>query len=387
MQINSSFILPANIMAQETLAAPNIIRQQLEKNKPVIQDLIKHLQKNKPLAAMTIARGSSDHGATFAKYLIETQMGIITSSSAPSVNSIYKSNLQLKNILVIGISQSGQSPDICQVMEHSKKQGAITVALVNEVSSPLAEVAQFVIPLHAGAEKAVAATKSFMATLSALLHIVASYTNNNILLNALEQVPQQLEQTAQLYNTSSNSNNPNKAATPWHQAIPSLIEANNMFVLARGTSFPIAQEVALKFKETCCIQAEPFSSAEVLHGPFALVKPNFNTLMFAQKDQTLLTNLDLIKKISQLSANTLLAAPINCFPNITGSNQLQPEDIAHIQKLSGASVYLPLPNSINPLTDPLMMIYAFYQMVNCLAVMRGFNPDQPENLKKVTQTN
>ena len=362
--------LPQNLMAQETLAAPKLIETQLVKNQPIIEQLVKYLKKHPPIAAMTIARGSSDHSATFAKYLIETQIGIITSSSAPSVNSIYKRNLQLKNVLVIGISQSGKSPDICKVMEHAKQQGAITVALVNEVKSPLADIAEFVIPLHAGPEKAVAATKSFMCTLSALLHIIASYTNNQKLLLALQQLPQQL---TQITNTN------------WQPAVQDLMQTNNMFVIARGTSYPIAQEVALKFKETCCIQAEPFSSAEVLHGPFALIKPNFHSLMFAQKDATLTTNLELIKKMSNLKAQTLLAAPKNCFNIDTNINNEQ-EVIEQIKKISGASIYLPLPDSIDPLTDALMMIQAFYQMVNTLAVARGFDPDQPENLNKVTQT-
>lgn len=344
-----------NLMGQETNQTPGLIKNQLIKNKNIIEKCVDHIKQKKPLAAMTIARGSSDHAASFAKYLIETQLGLITSSSAPSVNTVYNSDLNLNNMLVIGISQSGKSPDICHVMTQARKQGAITIAIVNETNSPLADAAEFVIPLHAGPEKAVAATKSYMCTLSALLQFIAIYKNDNNLLSALDKLPSQLEKTLK---------------SDWSDAITQLKDAKNMFVIARGTAYPIAQEAALKLKETSCIQAEPFSSAEVLHGPFALIKPNFPALIFIQNDQTKDENIKLAEKITSLGANTLIVYPNNI----------------SIPNKNIAKTHLILPESINSLTDSIVMIIAFYKMANSLAISRGFDPDSPENLKKVTET-
>ncbi len=346
---------PNNLMGQETNQTPGLIKDQLKKNQKIIEHITNHIKQKKPLAAMTIARGSSDHAASFAKYLIETQLGLITSSSAPSINTVYNSKLNLNNMLVIGISQSGKSPDICHVMAEAKKQGAVTIAIVNETNSPLADAAEFVIPLHAGPEKAVAATKSYMCTLSALLQFIAIYKNDNNLLSALDILPTQLEQTLK---------------SDWSGAISELKDSTNMFVIARGTAYPIAQEAALKLKETSCIQAEPFSSAEVLHGPFALIKPNFPALIFIQNDQTKDENIKLAEKITSLGANTIIVYP----ENIKISNK------------NIAKTHLILPKSINPLTDSIMIIIAFYKMANTLAISRGFDPDSPENLKKVTET-
>ena len=343
------------LMSQETYQTPNLIKNQLKKNKDIITKCVEQIKIRKPQNAMTIARGSSDHAANFAKYLIETNIGLVTASSAPSVNTVYNSNLNLKNTLVIGISQSGKSPDICYVMNEAKKQGAITIAIVNQVDSPLAEAAEFVIPLHAGPEKAVAATKSYMCTLSALLQFIAIYKQDQKLISALDKLPSQLEE-ALTYD--------------WSEAVSELKNATNMFVIARGIAFPIAQEAALKFKETSCIQAEPFSSAEVLHGPFALVKPNFPILQFIQSDQTQAENIKLAEKITSLGANTLIAYPENI----------------HIADQNIAKTNLKLPKSIHPLTDTLMIIISFYKMANNLALSRGFDPDSPDNLKKVTET-
>ena len=349
-----------NHMLQETHEAHICIQKQLKINASLIESITKHLKTKNITTAITIARGSSDHAANFAKYLLETQLGIITASSAPSVNTVYKSKINMKNMLVIGISQSGQSPDICQVMQYAKDQGAITIAIVNNASSNLARAAEFVIPIHAGEEKAVAATKSFMCTLSALLQLVGIYNSDKKLLDALNKLPEQLNMFLQ-----------SKKYPQWNDAVASLKNAKNMFVIARGTSYPIAQESALKFKETACIQAEPFSSAEVLHGPFALVRPNFYILQYAQDDITLKSNLELAQKMTKLGAHTLL---------------VYPENIKIENKSNIAQILLPIPSSLHPLTDAVMIIQAFYQMANKLAISLGFDPDNPENLKKVTET-
>jgi glucosamine--fructose-6-phosphate aminotransferase (isomerizing) len=280
---------------------------------------------------------------------------MITATAAPSTVTLYKSKLQLKDSLVIGISQSGKSPDICEVMQMAKDNHAITVAIVNVVDSPLAKIADFVLPLHVGEEKAVAATKSYIGSLAALIQLTAIISNDQSLIKAMPALPDALY---------------NAARQDWSAAFDLLKPATDALVLARGYGFPIAQEAALKLKETMSMHAEAFSAAEVLHGPFAVIKKDFPALMFAQNDVSLSGMLELSKKIMQIGGHTLLAAPENCID----------------KSASYASHILPLPKSVHPICDPLMCIQAFYPMAAQLAVARGKNPDAPDNLKKVTET-
>ncbi len=340
-------------METEARQAPSLIAEQLQENAPIIQALVKHLKLIKPQFVMTIARGSSDHAATFAKYLFETKLGLVTASAAPSVASIYHSQLQLKNALVIGISQSGKSEDICTIMQTSRQAGAITVALVNDTDSPLAKIAEYVLPLHAGPETAVAATKSYLTSLTALTQLVAYYAHDEILLSALEKLPTQLEQALE---------------SDWSLLNSTYATASNTFVIGRGYSFPIAQECALKFKETSGLQAEAFSSAEVLHGPFALIKPDYPVLLFAQSDPTLKGLLNVANRIHELGGDILLAAPKDLIPTELLNYSLN------------------LPTSLHPICDPIVSVQAFYLAVAKLAKQRGYNPDAPKNLQKVTVT-
>jgi len=344
-------------MEREALTAPQVLVRQFAENRYVLQDLCARLQCYPPIFAMTIARGSSDHAATFAKYLLETQLGLVTASAAPSAVTLYDANLQLKNSLVIGLSQSGQSPDIAEMFIAARRAGAITVAIVNQTESPLAKAAEYVIPLWAGPELAVAATKSYIATLGVLVQLVAFLKQDPTLLDALIRLPESLHMAAQM---------------DWSAAGLVYQERNNTLVVARGYGFPIAQEAALKFKETARIHAEAFSGAELLHGPFALVQQAFPLLMFAQQDVSLPGMLDLAKQVRQLGANVLLAVPSQA--------------VSKSELDDAASVVLPLPKALHPICDPLMMIQAFYVMMSRLAIARGFNPDAPENLSKVTKT-
>ena len=304
---------------------------------------------------MTVARGSSDHAATFAKYLFETQLGLAAASAAPSVVTLYKSRLKLKNSLVVALSQSGESPDICEVLAMARQQGAITVALVNQPQSKLATIAEYVIPLWAGEEKSVAATKSYIATLAALLQGVAILTNNQSLLDNLALLPSLLESSCQM---------------DWTPALHVLRRHQDLLVIGRGYGFPIAQEAALKCKETAALHAEAFSSAEVQHGPLALVHSQFPVFLFCQNDATISDIATLIQKIHHLHGEVLLALPENL----------------RSAALDGNATLLPLPPSRHGLMDPLVAIQAFYLMIAELAVLRGYNPDQPANLQKITRT-
>ncbi|MES2218034.1 MAG: SIS domain-containing protein [Pseudomonadota bacterium] len=344
-------------MEQEALSAPAVLTKQFAENFYVLQDICNRLQCYPPLFAMTVARGSSDHAATFAKYLFETQLGLATASAAPSVETLYGAKLQLKNSLVVALSQSGQSPDIAEMLQAARTAGAVTVALVNETGSPLAHAAEYVIPLYATPEIAVAATKSYLAMLGALVQFIALMTQQQALMTALAELPKQLEKAARM---------------DWTSAVTAYQKQQSTFVVARGYGLPIAQEAALKFKETTRIHAEAFSSAEVLHGPFALVQKDFPLMLFGQQDVALPGILDLGKRLKQLSDNVFLAVPAH-----GRNNSLLQE---------AATVVLPMPASLHPICDPLLVIQAFYRMVAQLAIARGLNPDAPVNLTKVTKT-
>lgn len=345
------------LMEEEALSAPRIIAEQFSQNKNLFQTLAKKLRENPPPFAMTIARGSSDHAATFAKYILETQANIVTASASPSVCTLYEANLNLKNALVIAISQSGQSPDIIETLLYAKKSGAVTVALVNKTDSPLAEIAEFVIPLHAGLEISVAATKSYLATLSAILQFTAIFTDDSELLSVLPQLPERLEQA-----TTMN----------WLAALEEFKNQNNAFMVARGYGFSCAQEAALKLKETAKVHAEAFSSAELLHGPMALIKKTLPIFLFAQHDATLGSVLEVGLKIKSLGGKVLLALPEK--PKL----KLIAEEVS--------TLLLPMPSSLHPMCDPLLIIQAFYLWVAKLSVLKGLDPDKPDNITKVTQT-
>jgi glutamine---fructose-6-phosphate transaminase (isomerizing) len=343
------------IMEREALSAPTKIAAQLKQNKKVWADISKELHRSNPAYAMTIARGSSDHAATFAKYLFEVELGLVTSSAAPSVQTVYKKSLASKSGMVMGISQSGASPDLYETQQGATDNGACTIALVNQENSLLAKSSKYVVPLHAGVENAVAATKSYLATLVALVQFVAIHKNDRLLLSALERLPETLEKCANLN---------------WDSCLESLLSAESAYVIGRGFGYPVAQEAALKLKETSSIHAEPFSSAEVLHGPFALIKEMFPVLIFAQNDASLGGVIDMTSRMTAMGAKTIFASP---------KSKVSPTSLL-------CSSRLEMPDSIHPILDPILIIQSFYYMAAKLAVKRGLNPDKPKNLKKVTET-
>lgn len=339
-------------MEQEAKQTPDCVASAFDANHDLFVEIAKRFHKTPPPFAQTIARGSSDHAASFAKYLFETQLKLTTASFAPSVETIYKVMPNVKNALTVAISQSGKSPDICESMQAARKAGSFTVAFVNVADSPLAEIAEMVVPLHAGPEKAVAATKSYITSLSNLIHFAAVISNDNHLLTACKQLPAQLEKAL---------------AFDWQTAVDILIPHSTLLVIGRGYGFPIACEAALKLKETAGIQAEAFSSAEVKHGPFALIKKNYPVFIFTQSDNTYQGNVALAEQLVDLGAKPIVATPVN-------------------QTLGRGIIKCETPEFLHPICDPLINIFQFYIMAAKLAVLRGYNPDSPDNLNKVTET-
>jgi len=334
-------------MFVEAAQAPEVVGAQLQANAARIAELAARLRSQPPRAVVTCARGSSDHAATFARYLIETRLGVLTSSAAPSVSSVYDAAPDLAGTVMLAISQSGASPDLLAVVTRARAAGARIVALVNAPASPLADLADDLIPLHAAPERSVAATKSFIASLSAIAHLVASWSADAALEAALMQSPQLLQRAWEL---------------DWSGALAPLLDANNLYVIGRGVGLAIAQEAALKFKETCGLHAEAVSAAELRHGPMALVRADFPLLLFAQHDESHAGVAQLADDLVGHGARVLLAGA----------------SVAHTIELPTTATH--------PVIEPLLLAQSFYRMANALALSRGYDPDQPPHLNKITET-
>ncbi|RAK52869.1 SIS domain-containing protein [Phenylobacterium deserti] len=332
-------------MHQEAAEAAEAVARLLMANRAAVRSLAGELRAQPPRAVVTCARGSSDHAATFAKYLIETSAGVLTSSAAMSVSSVYEARQDLDGVLFLAISQSGRSPDLLASVRAARDAGARVVAMVNDETAPLAELAHTTLPLHAGPERSVAATKSFITALAAIAQLVAAWTEDAELEAALDALPEQLSQAWSL---------------DWPEVVANLLEAQSLYVLGRGVGFAVAQEAALKFKETCGLHAEGFSAAEVLHGPMALVERGFPLLVFTQDDPTRDSVIALADQLRQRGAEVMLAA--------TDAPGALPAVSAH------------------PTLQPILQIQSFYKAVNALSVARGLDPDNPPHLRKVTET-
>ena len=334
-------------MRVEAAQAADVVQTQLDRNAESVGRIGEKLRQLHPRLIVTCARGSSDHAATYGKYLMERHTGLFTASAAPSIHSVYKQEMDFAGSVCIVISQSGKSPDLLSVASAARSGGAYVIALVNDADSPLTEVAHEVLPLHAGDENSVAATKSFVASLSALLHLTSAWCENNELRAALRDVPELLHKAWHC---------------DWSAAIDPLAACNNLYVLGRGIGLGIAQEAALKFKEVCGLHAEAFSTAEVLHGPIAIAKADFPVLVFAQSDLT------------RSGVETLIEQLIDCGLSPITAGVQHP-----------GAIGLPSPVA-HPDIEPMLRILSFYRMANNLSLRLNLDPDSPPFLQKVTAT-
>lgn len=337
-------------MYREACEAPARMRIQQTQLPAHLAPLLQHLRHKPPRFVMVCARGSSDHAGVLLRYLIETQLHIPTASAIPSTFSIYGAQPRLEDVLVICISQSGQSPDLVNYAAMTKRQGATVVGLINRYEdAPLSAQCHFVLPLYAGAELAVAATKSYLCTLHAALMWVAQWSQHKVLTAELAAVPDQLEQAQCL---------------DWSPAVERLLQTEHMLVLGRGPGLGISHEAALKFKETCALHAESFSAAEVLHGPLAMIKQDFPILVFDQGDKTSDSIRSTLGRLSQAGATLLLASA-------TPSEQC---------------TMLPVVSGLNTWASLMTQIQSAYLMIEQLCRRRGLNPDAPPHIAKVTKT-
>lgn len=344
-------VLPQSIestqMFTEAASASDAVRSQLRHDAAAIAAIGAQLRRLAPRAVITCARGSSDHAATYAKYLIETRAGVLTASAAPSVSSVYGVSQDLRGCLFIALSQSGRSPDLLAAVAAAKAAGATILALCNSPGAPLVAAADLVIELRAGVETSVAATKSFLATLAALIRVVAAWRQDAELQSSLDALPAQMDRSW---------------ALDWSAALAPLESAAHLYVVGRGLGLGAAQETALKCKETCGLHAEAFSSAELRHGPYALLGEGFPALLLAQPDATQAGVAALGAELARRGVPVVIAG-------------------AH----SDGAVMLPTVPAIAEIA-PLLLVQSAYRLIAALALRRGFDPDHPPHLRKVTET-
>jgi len=335
-------------MAIETAEAPAVCERLLAQEAAHFAALGRLLRDTPPQALLTMGRGSSYHAAQFFAYLVMVRLGRLVSSLPMSVLTLHGSPLQTAGLWAVAFSQSGQSPDLVASLQTLQCGGAQTVALVNDVGSPLARACGLAIALHAGPELSVAATKTCLAQFVAGAALVAGWQGDAGFSAALHQLPAQLQRALGL---------------DWSAAVEQLQGADRLFVVGRGTGLAVATEVALKFKEVCGIQAEPFSGAELQHGPMALVQPGFPVLLLAPPGPAQSGLLALAPALRERGAQVLLAAP-------PGTPDMD----------------LPLAVGNSAELDAIAMLQSAYPMLEALARRRGRDPDRPPHLQKVTRT-
>jgi glucosamine--fructose-6-phosphate aminotransferase (isomerizing) len=338
------------LMYQEARSAAQQVALQLGADAERYLALADQLLIYPPHGVVTVARGSSDHAAAYLAYLVMSRTGQLVTSLPMSLLTLYKAPVASHGLLAISVTQSGRSQDLIEPMQIFRAAGATTVALVNDATSPLAQTVQWCLPLHAGPELSVAATKSFICSLTAAARLCAHWPwgEHRELQDALQALPDALEQAC---------------LQDWSSAVEVLSRAERLMVIGRGPGLAIAQEAALKFKETCGIQAEAFSSAEVRHGPMALVGPDYPMLVFAPRGPAQAGLIALADDMRLRGAHVILAAP----PDVP-TRQLTLTPAAHED------------------LDPITAIQSFYLLVEAVSRARGLNPDQPPHLSKVTST-
>lgn len=337
-----------SLMLAEALSAPEALARFLAGDAGAWAALGARLRAADPPAAITVARGSSDHAAAYLAYLLTARLGRPVASLAPSLVTLRHAPLRARGLLGVGISQSGQSPDLVESLSALRAAGAITAALVNDTASPLAAAAEWRFGLEAGPERAVAATKSCLASLAAAARLVGTWQDDGPFLARLAALPARLEAAAR---------------EDWSAAIPPFAAAGRAIVVGRGLGLAIAAEAALKLKETSGLHAEAVSGAELRHGPMALIGRGETVLVLAVRGPALAGLVSLAGELRARGATVVLAAP----------SEVAERDLTMIE-------------TGDPDLDPLAALQSFYPLAAALAEARGMDPDAPPNLSKVTRT-
>ncbi len=336
-------------LLEEIREAPHAVARALTLDRERYAEFGALLRAQPPRAVLTLARGSSDHAAHYAAYLVMARLGRLVTSLPMSVITLHGAALHTEGLLSVAFSQSGASTDLVETTRSFTERGALTAAFVNAAGSPLAQAAVWPFSLHAGEETSVAASKSFIAQLLAGARWVAAWQDDAAWAAAIDTLPEALTDALAVGHAWA------------ERAVPLLVNSERMFVVGRGTGLAIAMEAALKLKELCGIQAEAFSGAELRHGPLALIESGYPVLVFAPRGPARAGLMALTSDLRARGAQMLVVG-------------------------EGADTLLPLVSAAAPELDPLCAIQSFYVLAEALARARGRDPDAPPHLSKVTRT-
>lgn len=342
-----------SVMLNEFLTAPDVVREVVTTNKKVIAAIAKDFKARGISNITTVARGTSDNAATYFKYIVETIGGIMVSKFSPSITTVYGSTVNLSANMVLAISQSGMSTDTLMVVESAKQTGALTVGVTNNPESPLAKLCDYHIHLMAGEERSVAATKTFIAQLTAMYLLANQLSETSAKMN-ISEIPPLLE----------------KFITENKEKIAAFAEKtkhlNNYVILTRGLLQSVSSELSLKMMESCYRFSRPFSTCDFMHGPLALVEEGTKIVMLAPHSEF---SQEFINMATRLS---ILGAEITAFTDIK-----EVEDIAH------NALRMP---ACRGMETPFIYTMAVELFSAYMAEALGINPDTPRNMKKVTIT-
>lgn len=347
-------MLADSLLFQEIHQQPTTLNRFFTESTATIAALAAALRARQVDHVIVAARGTSDNAARYAKYVLGAHNGMQVALATPSLFSLYEQPIQFGNSLVLGISQSGQSPDIVSVLAAARRQGRLTAAITNQPTSPLAQQADHVVPLLAGAENAVAATKTYTASLAAIALLSATLADDADQLAALHAIPDAVAQTVTL------NDDIGMLANRYRYM-------QHCVVIGRGFNYATAFEMALKIKELTYSIVEPYSSADFLHGPFAILDDGFPVIIVAPNGRLNSEMLAFVKKVRGRSAETIVISD-------------------HAPLLDAANIPIRLPASLPEQLSPFTAIVAGQLFAMHLANVRGYNVDAPRALQKVTET-
>lgn len=340
---------------KEIYEQPEVIDRFITRQRAAIEGLCGELRGCRITHVTIAARGTSDNAGRYAKYVLGAMNGLPVALAAPSLFSLYKRPPVFKDALVVGISQSGKSPDIVEVLAEARRQGVLTVAITNQPNSELARAAGFVIDLMAGEEKSVAATKTYTAELVAVALLSASLSSDVERLEALEKIPQAISTTLSMEDEIA------QIAARYRSTM------SRGVIIGRGYNYATVFEMALKMKELAYTTIEPYSSADFMHGPVAMIEPRFPVFMIAPTGMMLGEMKELLGRIKRLKPEVL---------GISDDRKL----------LDQVQVPLELPATVPEWLSPLTCIIPGQLFAMHLAHARGQDVDQPRSIQKVTET-
>lgn len=339
-------------MMDEILEQPEALERTLRAERKHAEEFSR-FARGKFRLILLVARGTSDNAAVFARYLLELTTGTPVALAAPSLHTLYHAKLDLRDALVIGISQSGAGTDINMVLESARRQGAFTVGITNEAKSAMAHVVEEVFLVRAGRQKSVAATKTYTGQLM-VIYLLAFALSHQLTLAAISEIPDRA-----------------RASLGLTDEIRGLVERYRFMrqcaVVARGLNYANAFELSLKLMETCYVVAERFSSADFLHGPIAMVERSFPVILFMPPGRTFRDISQLVRRLHGLGAETLA---------ITSADA----------KVPAATRAIRVPGAVPEIYTPIPYIIPAQILAAHLAEVKGIDPDHPRSLHIVTRT-